>query len=109
MISLSGAIIAYICWALVTVGDTIYLQGEDYLVLWLPSWVLSSIYPLAKRFVDFPQLVLGSAVSCVLIPAWINGQMGVEGREELIPIVLFIMFWIIYIDMFYATMVSPLL
>jgi hypothetical protein len=35
--------------------------------------------------------------------------MGVEGREELIPIVIFIMFLIIYIDMFYVTMVSPLL
>jgi len=70
MISLSGssgAIIAYICWALVTVGAVIYLQGEEYIVLWLPSWVLSSIYPLAKRFVEFSQLVLGSALSCVLI------------------------------------------
>jgi len=35
--------------------------------------------------------------------------MGVEGREELIPIVFFIIVWIIYIDMFYASMASPLL
>jgi heme O synthase-like polyprenyltransferase len=107
-ISLTGALIAWISWIAITTYGVVYLQDQDKLILWLPSWILSSIYPLAKRFVVFPQIVLGSAVSCVLIPAWITGNGGQAGRGELLPIVLFIVFWIVYIDMFYATMVGPL-
>lgn len=106
MVSLRTAILAFIVWAVVTTATTAYLQGPYSLLLWTPAWILSVFYPLGKRFIDFPQLILGSACACVLLPAWINGGGGVEGRAQLAPMVFFIISWIVYIDMFYATMDS---
>ncbi|CZR58545.1 uncharacterized protein PAC_08437 [Phialocephala subalpina] len=106
MVTLRIAILAFIVWAATTMITTAYLQGTYSLVLWTPAWILSLLYPLGKRFISFPQLILGSACACVLIPAWVNGGGGESESEELTPMVFFIIFWIIYIDMFYATMDS---
>jgi 4-hydroxybenzoate polyprenyltransferase len=79
-------------WSATTLLVTANLQGTYSLALWVPAWILSLLYPLAKRFIDFPQLILGSACACVLIPSWINGGSGVFRVEELTPMVLFIIF-----------------
>jgi len=52
----------------------------------------------------FPQLFLGSACVAALIPAWAPLNPDISVRE-LVPVAVFIMCWITYIDMFYATMV----
>lgn len=104
---MSGALVAWACWCAITIVAVIRLQGQSYLLLWLPSWILSSVYPLAKRYVIFPQLFLGSACVAAFIPAWATGGGGLRRKEvmESLPLAMLVMCWITYIDMFYATMV----
>ncbi|KAH7319104.1 hypothetical protein BKA65DRAFT_95053 [Rhexocercosporidium sp. MPI-PUGE-AT-0058] len=98
--------VVYLCRVSGTVATIYYVQGQDFLLLWLPSFIMSSLYPLVKRTKALRQLVLSSSVASVLLPAWISSGRKMEWREEIILIGLFTIFWIIYIDILHKAMDS---
>lgn len=101
--------LVYLCRILGSFVGIYYLQGQDFLRLWLPCCIMSSIYPLVKRIKALRQLVLAASVGSVLLPAWISSGGKLEWREDIILIGLFTMFWIIYIDILHKAMVhAPL-
>lgn len=98
--------IVYLCRVFGAAATIYYIQGQDFLILWLPCFILSSFYPLVKSFKILGKLVLASAVASVLLPAWISSGGKIERREPLILLGLFTFFWIFYIDVLYKAMVN---
>ncbi|KAH7391201.1 hypothetical protein BKA64DRAFT_96661 [Cadophora sp. MPI-SDFR-AT-0126] len=98
--------IIYLCRVLMATAAIYCRQGRDYLVLWLPCLILSTLCPLVKKFKSLGQFVLASAVVSVLLPAWRSSGGQVEWREDLVLLGLFTLFWIIYIGILHKAMDS---
>ncbi|PVH81562.1 hypothetical protein DL98DRAFT_653983 [Cadophora sp. DSE1049] len=96
----------YLCRVFGAAAAIYYRQGQDYLVFWLPCFILSLFYPLVKSFKIFGRLVMVSAVASVLLPAWISSGGNIKWREELILLGLFTFFWVVYIDILHTAMDS---
>lgn len=74
----------------------------NWFTIWLgiASLIVVAIYPFAKRFTDWPQLVLGLAFSWGALVGWSS----IYGSLELAPLCLYLsaVFWTIGYDTIYA-------
>ncbi|KAH7308981.1 UbiA prenyltransferase family [Stachybotrys elegans] len=104
MVTLTEAIIAFILGFAGTISITYHLLGEDTTRAMVPAWVLSFIYPLCKRAIWAPQVVLGLTMAACVLPPWVALGNDYTGNITL-PASLFgaIFSWLVYLDLIYAS------
>ena len=86
---------------LLLIGLLVLVQFSSMTILWgVASLGLVLVYPLAKRFTYWPQLVLGLAFNWGALLAWV----AVKGQIELPAVLLYIggIFWTLGYDTIYA-------
>jgi 4-hydroxybenzoate polyprenyltransferase len=110
MVTMNEALVAFFGGLVITVAVTFVLLGER--VTWAmgPPWVLSFIYPLCKRVIWAPQVVLGLTMASCVLPPWVAlGNDYNNNRDNIaLPTSLFgaIFSWLVYLDLIYASQVS---
>ncbi|KAK4210217.1 UbiA-like polyprenyl transferase AtnF [Rhypophila decipiens] len=129
MVTYPEAMVAFIVGFGLAIGATYAILGLDVTLAMGPAWVLSFIYPLCKRVIWAPQVVLGLTMATCVFPPWValggelaelpfagkffggalvtGGQFEVAGGVRLLnlPGNLFgaIFSWLVYIDLIYAS------
>jgi 4-hydroxybenzoate polyprenyltransferase len=113
MLSLPEAVIAFIVWMVATYYITLFTLGQPAVVALVPVWVLSAVYPLMKRVIPFPQLVLGVVIGAAVFPGWaavtetpLDTWGGMVAKDAL-PLFGAGFCWVVYFDIFYATQDAP--
>ena len=85
-VTLTEAVIVFIIGLAAAVALTYKILGADVTAIMVPIWGLSTIYPLCKRVIWAPQVVLGLTMAmCVLRPgsrAWICVCVRVQGSQR---------------------------
>lgn len=106
MVTYAEAMIAFIVGLAVSVGVTYVMLGEGVTVTMGPIWGLSFIYPLCKRAIWAPQVVLGLTMAACVLPPWV--ALGNDTSSIYLPASLFgaIFCWLVYLDLIYASQVS---
>ncbi|KAL7952722.1 UbiA prenyltransferase family [Trichoderma compactum] len=113
MISPPEAIVAFVAWMWASLYITRFTLGEPAVTAFVPIWVLSAVYPFMKRFIPFPQLVLGGVIGAAVFPGWaavtrapLDMWGGMVARDAL-PLFGAGFCWVVYFDIFYATQDAP--
>lgn len=106
MLTTTEAIIAYIAWIPTTVAITYFSLGEVGVKTFTPIWILSMIYPFGKRYIQFPQIVLGCVIGGAVFPGWAVVTDSLDGLEGAAPLFAAVFCWVVYFDIFYATQVT---
>lgn len=106
-VTLTEAVIVFIIGLAAAVALTYKILGSDVTAIMVPIWGLSTIYPLCKRVIWAPQVVLGLTMAMCVLPPWMAVRPH-SGDAGLLPASLFgaIFCWLVYIDLIYASQVS---
>lgn len=105
MITYPQAVAAFVTWIPIVVGITYCTLGGAGVITFTPIWALSLIYPFMKRFVQFPQVVLGAIIGGAVFPGWVAVNNNLHDLDQALPLFAATMSWVIYFDVFYATQV----
>ena len=73
-------------------------------VVVLPIYLLAAVYPLAKRFLPWPQLVLAPTFALTVLLGWISVR-GLVYLTASVPLSAFFAVWAVYFDTVYALQV----
>ncbi|KAK8074378.1 hypothetical protein PG997_009041 [Apiospora hydei] len=109
MVTLNEAVTVFIAGLVASLGVTYVLLGQDVTLVMVPIWGLSFIYPLCKRVIWAPQVVLGLTMALCVLPPWVAvGNIDSPGAN-LLPASLFgaIFCWLVYLDLIYASQDRP--
>ncbi|KAI9037692.1 4-hydroxybenzoate octaprenyltransferase [Aspergillus affinis] len=108
MVTYPEAMMAFVVGCLVSVGITYATLGERVTAAMGPIWGLSFIYPLAKRAIWAPQIVLGLTMASCVLPPWV-ALGNTEPNDLILPGSLFgaIFSWLVYLDLIYASQDRP--
>ncbi|RDL32635.1 4-hydroxybenzoate polyprenyltransferase [Venustampulla echinocandica] len=107
MLTTMEAILAYIAWIPATVAITYFTLGGVGVKTFTPIWILSMIYPFGKRYIQFPQIVLGCVIGGAVFPGWAVITNSLDGLEGAAPLFAAVFCWVVYFDVFYATQDRP--
>ncbi|KAF5849294.1 hypothetical protein GGP41_006202 [Bipolaris sorokiniana] len=107
-VTLTEAVIVFIIGLAAAVALTYKILGSDVTAIMVPIWGLSTIYPLCKRVIWAPQVVLGLTMAMCVLPPWMAVRPH-SGDAGLLPASLFgaIFCWLVYIDLIYASQDRP--
>lgn len=103
MISYWEAVTLFIAWIPVILAVTYYTLGSVAVITFAPIWMLGVIYPLMKRIMPFPHLVIGVIHGAFVFSGWASVANNLADWEKGIPLFAAVMVWVIYFDVFYAT------
>nr|A0A455LRX2.1 RecName: Full=Polyprenyl transferase atnF; AltName: Full=Arthripenoid biosynthesis cluster protein F [Arthrinium sp.]AYO60879.1 UbiA-like polyprenyl transferase AtnF [Arthrinium sp.] len=108
MVTLTEAMWVFVLGVFASMGVTYWLLGADVTLTMVPIWVLSFIYPLCKRIIWAPQVVLGLTMALCVLPPWVAVRKN-SGSAGLLPASLFgaIFCWLVYLDLIYASQDRP--
>jgi 4-hydroxybenzoate polyprenyltransferase len=106
MLTSKEAIGAFIAWIPVMIAITYYTLGTTGVITFTPIWILSLIYPLLKRFIHFPQILLGAIIGAAVFPGWTSITGDFSNISQAVPLFAATMSWVVYFDIFYAMQVS---
>ena len=106
MITYNEAMAAFIISFGMTIGVTYFTLGATVTAAMFPVWVLSFLYPFAKRALWAPQVVLGFTTAACVLPPCV--AVDPDTSNPKLPAMVFsaIFCWIVYLDLFYASQVS---
>ncbi|KAI9148935.1 UbiA-like polyprenyl transferase NtnF [Paramyrothecium foliicola] len=107
MITYPEAMVAFIIGFAASIGVTYATMGRDVTLAMGPAWFLSYIYPLCKRHIWAPQVVLGITMAVCVIPPWVALGNGTENIELPISLIGAVFSWLVYLDLIYASQDSP--
>ena len=97
------AVAVFVAWILIILAVTYYTLGAVAVITFAPIWMLGVIYPLMKRLMPFPHLVIGVVHGAFVFSGWASITDSLDGWEKGIPLFAAVMVWVIYFDVFYAT------
>jgi 4-hydroxybenzoate polyprenyltransferase len=103
MISVKGAILAFIAWLAITLGITWGTLGDKAVISFFPVWVIGAMYPFLKRLIPFPQVILGAVIGGAVFPGWVSVTNQLDGVVAAIPLFFATASWVVYFDTFHAT------
>lgn len=103
MISYREALAVFIAWIPIIFAVTYYTLGSAAIITFFPIWLLGVIYPLMKRIMPFPHLVIGVIHGAFVFCGWVSVADSLDGWMKGIPLFAAVMVWVIYFDVFYAT------
>ncbi|KAI8933691.1 hypothetical protein NX059_009409 [Plenodomus lindquistii] len=108
MVTLTEAVSVFILGLSASLGVAYRLLGADVTLTMVPIWGLSFIYPLCKRVIWAPQVVLGLTMALCVLPPWVAVRND-SGDAGLLPTSLFgaIFCWLVYLDLIYASQDRP--
>jgi len=108
MLTTTEAVLAFLAWIPITIGITYITFGHVGVVTFTPIWILSLIYPLMKRVIPFPQVILGAVIGGAVFPGWASITNSLEGLDQALPLFAAVFTWVVYFDVFYATQVRAI-
>ncbi|EKD18568.1 hypothetical protein MBM_03561 [Drepanopeziza brunnea f. sp. 'multigermtubi' MB_m1] len=97
--------LGYPCWALATVALIYSLQSPSDLILWLPTWIFSSLSIITKHLPLLKHVSVSLATTSVLLPAWSLTSLPIN--ENLFLLVAFTLFWTLYVSILHTAMAPP--
>lgn len=103
MISYRDAVIVFIAWISAILSVTYYTFGSMAIITFAHIWLLGVIYPLTKRIMPFPHVVIGVIHGAFVVSGWVAAANSLDGWEQGLPLFFAVMVWVIYFDVFDAT------
>lgn len=89
---------------LITASSTYYFLGREALLVSLPIYTISMVYPFAKFTVAWPQFVLSPCVAWPTFVGWTSVAKSANWEEirECVPLFMAYAVWTIYYDTAYG-------
>lgn len=103
MITPFEATLAFCAWLPIVLATTYSTLGEAGVLTFIPVWVLSTAYPFMKRFIQFPQVILGAVIGGAVFPGWVAVTGDLNDVLQAMPLFAATLSWVIYFDTIYAT------
>ena len=103
MISYREAVAVFVAWIPIIFAVTYYTLGSVAIITFAPIWLLGVIYPLMKRIMPFPHVVIGIIHGAFVFSGWVAVADSLDGWARGTPLFAAVMVWVIYFDVFYAT------
>ena len=105
MVTPFEATLAFCAWLPIVLATTYSTLGEAGVLTFLPVWVLSTAYPFMKRFIPFPQIILGAVIGGAVFPGWVAVTGDLSDVPQAMPLFAATVSWVVYFDTIYATQV----